>query len=41
MQTIKKKAIKALRDGIEAYDRRHNWRGPITNKLKDKNWERK
>ena len=36
-----KKAIKALRDGIEAYDRRHNWRGPITNKLKDKNWGEK
>ena len=25
-------AIKALRDGIESYDRRHGWRGPITNK---------
>ena len=28
------KAINALRKGIEDYDRRHGWRGPITNKLK-------
>tara|TARA_B100001564_G_scaffold341424_1_gene336113 strand:+ start:199 stop:2550 length:2352 start_codon:yes stop_codon:yes gene_type:complete len=34
-------AIKALRDGIEAYDRRHGWRGPITNKNKDINWKQK
>ncbi len=34
-------AINALRNGIESYDRRHGWRGPITNKLKDKNWEKK
>ena len=27
-------AVKALRNGIESYDRRHGWRGPITNKLK-------
>ena len=31
--------MKSLRKGIEEYDRRHGWRGPITNKLKDKNWE--
>ena len=30
------KAINALRKGIEAYDKRHGWRGPITNKLKQK-----
>ena len=34
-------AIKSLRKGIEAYDKRHGWRGPITNKLKDKNWKKK
>ncbi len=34
-------AIKSLRKGIEEYDRRHGWRGPITNKNKDKNWEEK
>ena len=34
-------AIKSLRKGIENYDRRHGWRGPITNKLKDKNWKKK
>ncbi len=34
-------AIKALRDGIESYDRRHGWRGPITNKNRDVNWKEK
>ena len=34
-------AIKSLRKGIEAYDRRHGWRGSITNKYKDKNWKKK
>ncbi len=34
-------AIKSLRDGIEKYDRRHGWRGPITNKIKNKNWKEK
>jgi len=33
-------AINSLRNGIEAYDRRHGWRGPITNKFKDSNWEK-
>ena len=32
-------AIKSLRKGIETYDRRHGWRGAITNKLKNPNWE--
>ena len=35
------KAINALRDGIESYDRRHGWRGPITNNKKDKSWKKK
>ena len=34
-------AIKSLRKGIEEYDRRHGWRGPIVNKFKDKKWEEK
>ena len=34
-------AIKSLRQGIEDYDKRHGWRGPITNKVKNKNWEKK
>ena len=34
-------AINSLRDGIESYDRRHGWRGAITNKLKDPNWLKK
>ena len=34
-------AIKALRKGVQDYDRRRGWRGPITNKFKDKNWENK
>jgi penicillin-binding protein 1A len=32
-------ALKSLRKGIEDYDRRQGWRGPITNKIKNKNWE--
>ena len=32
-------ALKSLRKGIESYDRRRGWRGPITNKIKNKNWE--
>ncbi len=32
-------AIKSLRKGIEEYDRRHGWRGPITNKNNDINWK--
>ena len=34
-------ALKSLRKGIEDYDRRRGWRGPITNKIKDKKWESK
>ena len=34
-------AIKALRNGIENYDRRNGWRGEITNKYKNKNWKKK
>ena len=34
-------AIKSLRKGIEQYDRRRGWRGPIVNKFKNKNWENK
>ena len=34
-------AIKSLRKGIEAYDRRHGWRGAIANKNRDLNWEKK
>ncbi len=34
-------AQKALRKGIEAYDQRHGWRGPITNKFKNSNWQEK
>ena len=36
-----KHAINALRAGIESYDRRHGWRGAITNKFKNKNWKKK
>ena len=31
------KALNALRNGLEDYDNRHGWRGPIAN-LKEKNW---
>ena len=34
-------AINSLRKGIEAYDKRHGWRGAVTNKYKDSNWEKK
>ncbi len=33
-------ALKSLRKGIEDYDRRRGWRGPITNKLVNKNWKK-
>ena len=32
-------ALKSLRKGIEDYDRRRGWRGPLTNKIKNKNWQ--
>ncbi len=34
-----KQAIKSLRKGIQDYDQRHGWRGPITNTIKNKNWK--
>ena len=34
-------AINSLRKGIEEYDQRRGWRGPLANKLKNKNWEKK
>ena len=34
-------ALNALRFGIEQYDRRHGWRGPITNIFENKNWKNK
>jgi|TARA_B110000438_G_scaffold193211_1_gene184805 penicillin-binding protein 1A len=34
------KALKALREGLEEYDKRHGWRGPILN-LKNINWKDK
>ncbi len=34
-------AINALRNGIESYDRRQGWRGPITNKNQDMKWKEK
>ena len=34
-------ALKSLRKGIEEYDRRRGWRGPITNKIKNANWKKK
>ena len=34
-------ALRSLRKGIEDYDIRRGGRGPITNKLKHKNWQNK
>ena len=31
-------AVKALREGLELYDRRHGWRGVLANKKGDLNW---
>ena len=36
---LQNKATKALRQGLEQYDRRRGWRGPILNKEYDKNWK--
>ena len=33
--------MKSLRKGIEDYDRRRGWRGPIANKFENKNWKNK
>ena len=32
-------ALKALREGLQEYDKRHGWRGPIKN-IKSKNWKK-
>jgi len=34
-------ALSALRFGIESYDRRHGWRGPLLNTKTEKNWQEK
>tara|TARA_B100000945_G_scaffold303071_1_gene287248 strand:+ start:2979 stop:5330 length:2352 start_codon:yes stop_codon:yes gene_type:complete len=34
-------ALNALRFGIESYDKRHGWRGPITNVFKDNDWKKR
>jgi len=34
-------ALSALRSGIESYDRRHGWRGPILNTKLEVNWQEK
>ena len=34
-------ALKSFRKGIEQYDIRRGWRGPIANKFRDKNWQNK
>ena len=34
-------AISALRSGIEAFDKRRGWRGSVTNKILDNDWENK
>ncbi len=34
-------ALKSLRKGIEDYDRRRGWRGPIVNKISNKNWRKR
>ena len=33
-------ALKSLRKGVEEYDKRRGWRGPITNKINKKNWNK-
>ena len=33
-------ALESLRKGIEDYDRRQGWRGAVTNKIRNKNWEK-
>ncbi len=34
-------ALDSLRSGIESYDKRRGWRGPITNIFENKNWKNK
>ncbi len=33
-------ATKALRDGLESYDKRRGWRGPLTNKKINEEWKK-
>ena len=33
-------ALKALRNGIESYDKRKGWRGPLTNSFENQNWKK-
>ena len=33
-------ALESLRKGIQDYDRRQGWRGAVTNKIRNKNWEK-
>ena len=33
-------ALKSLRKGIEDYDRRRGWRGPVTNKIRNSDWKK-
>ena len=33
-------ATSSLRKGLESYDRRKGWRGPLTNKKKSENWKK-
>ena len=33
-------ALESLRKGIEDYDRRQGWRGAVTNKIRNKNWDK-
>ena len=37
---LQKIAQRALRSGLVAYDRRHGWRGEVTNISADKNWRK-
>ena len=34
-------ALNSLRAGIESYDKRRGWRGPITNIFENRDWEKK
>jgi penicillin-binding protein 1A len=37
--TLQTAADKALREALEAYDRRHGWRGPVTHMAFDGDWQ--
>lgn len=38
---LQKIAVKALRDGLSAYDKRHGWRGPVANLKSMDDWAKK